>query len=141
MPCYNSTVLEAPVDKVWKTVRDFHDLSWADGVITSVEKMGDVVGHDVGARRLVNGVFDETLVSFDEEHHTFSYHLTDGPGPVAQDAVKNYIGTVRLLPVTRGGHTFFEWSTKYEGDEEAIAELCNGIYNALLEKLEEKFNE
>lgn len=27
MSCYNSTVVPAPVDKVWAKLRNFHDLS------------------------------------------------------------------------------------------------------------------
>jgi hypothetical protein len=140
MPCYNSTVLNAPVQTVWKTIADFHDLSWAPGVITSCESIGGYESHELGARRVLNGSFDETLLSMDEEHHMFSYRINDGPGPVAKDKVKNYVGRVKLLPVTRSDRTFIEWASTYDGDQEAVADLCNPIYNAMLAKLEEKFN-
>ena len=41
MGCYNSIVVNAPVDKVWAAMRDFHDMSWASGVIEKVDPVGD----------------------------------------------------------------------------------------------------
>lgn len=51
---YQSIVIDRPVDEVWATVRDFHDLSWAPGVVESLEVVGDKVGDQVGAKRLLN---------------------------------------------------------------------------------------
>ncbi len=39
--CYNKVEIEAPINKVWELVKDFHDMSWAPGVITSLEIVGD----------------------------------------------------------------------------------------------------
>ena len=39
MGCYNSCVVNAPIDAVWGALRNFHDLSWASQVITSLEKV------------------------------------------------------------------------------------------------------
>lgn len=36
---YQSILIQAPVDRVWQAVRDFHDLSWAPDVVES--------GHDI----------------------------------------------------------------------------------------------
>ena len=66
MGCYNSCVVNAPVDRVWTALRDFHDMSWAPQVITSFEKVGDATGDQIGAKRLLNGVFHETLRGLDD---------------------------------------------------------------------------
>ena len=139
--CYNSVVINAPCDKVWESIRNFHDMSWAFGVITKTDAVGDTPGDRVGAKRVLNDLFHETLLSVDAQQKTFSYQIDDGPGPVASDAVQNYIGTVRLLPVTADDTTFVEWTSSYESpDNAAVGELCNPIYQALLQALHKHFS-
>jgi len=84
--CYNKIEIETPINKVWNTISDFHDISWVPGVITSVTKVGDKTGDEVGAGRILNGVSYETLTVLDARNFTFSYSIDDGPGPVASDA-------------------------------------------------------
>ncbi len=135
--CYNSAVINAPCHVVWKTIRNFHDLTWAKGVVTKADAVGDLKGDQSGAKRILNAAFHETLLSLDDDHQVFSYRIDDGPGPVAKDAVKNYIGTVRLFPITENSTTFIEWQSTYEfADDGAVGELCNPIYQALLKALQ-----
>jgi carbon monoxide dehydrogenase subunit G len=129
--CENSIVIDQPVDKVWQAISDFHDMSWAKGVIEECKKVGDKGGSEVGAQRELNGVFHETLLSVDDAATTFTYQITDGPGPIAKDAVTNYVGKVVLR--REGEGTLVEWTSTYEQcDDAAVAELCNPIYVALL---------
>lgn len=131
--CYNSIVVDVPREKVWETIKNFHDLSWAEPVITKIEIVGDKTGSEIGAQRLLNDVFLETLVSVNEEDFTFSYSIDDGPEPLSKDSALNYLGTVRLLPVTDSGATFVEWTSTYQSDsDEAVSDFCNPVYVALL---------
>ncbi len=135
--CYNSAVINAPCKAVWGTIRNFHDLTWAKGVVTKTDVVGDLKGDQIGAKRILNDAFHETLLSLDEDNHVFSYRIDDGPGPVAKDAVKIYIGTVRLLPVTENHTTFIEWQSTYKSaDDCAVGELCNPLYKVLLKALQ-----
>ncbi|MCJ2376714.1 SRPBCC family protein [Vibrio sp. ZSDZ34] len=137
--CYNTTELSVPIEKVWETICDFHDLSWASGVITSLEIVGDKKGNETGAMRVLNDAFHETLKSLDPENHTFSYQITDGPGPLATDAVDHYIGVVKLSE--SGGRTLVEWSSSFESSsDDEVAEFCNPIYQALLSALKSKLS-
>ena len=139
--CYNSTVVDASIKEVWKTMRNFHELSWASPVITKVEKVGDIDGREAGARRVLNDAFHETLVSVSETDYAFTYSIDDGPGPVAKDAVSNYLGSVQLHPVTDTGQTMVVWTSSYESDtDQAVAELCNPIYSAVLGALKSSFS-
>lgn len=139
--CYNSIVVNAPVDKVWARIRDFHDLSWAEGMGLKVEAVGDRRSGEAGAKRIISGAFHETLVAFDEPGRTFSYSIDDGPGPVAKDAVRNYVGTVRLCPITADDTTFVEWTSRYDSpSDSAVGELCNPIYSAALSGLRKHFS-
>lgn len=134
--CYNKVEIEAPINKVWELVKDFHDMSWAPGVITSLEVVGDKKGNEVGAKRILNEAFHETLTKLDHDNYTFSYSIDDGPGPVAEDAVKNYIGVVKLAESSNG--TSMEWNSSFESaNENDVVEFCNPIYRALMSALNE----
>ncbi len=138
--CYNSVAVDAPCEKVWETISNFHDLGWAGGVITGVEAKGDLKGNEIGAKRIVNNAFHETLLTLDESEHTFSYSIDDGPDPLAKGTVTNYVGSVRILPVTENGTTFVEWQSTYESaNDSAIADFCNPIYVALLGAMKQHF--
>ncbi len=134
--CYNKVEIGAPINKVWELVKDFHDMSWAPGVITSLEVVGDKKGNEVGAKRILNEAFHETLAKLDQDNYTFSYSIDDGPGPVAEDAVKNYIGVVKLSETSNG--TSMEWNSSFESaNENDVVEFCNPIYRALMSALSE----
>lgn len=132
MSCYHSCVLKAPADQVWAALSNFHDLSWASGVIESVDVVGEQGAGDVGAKRILNGVFHETLLSMNHDEHVFEYSIDDGPGPVAKGVVKGYVGRVRVTPITTGEGTFVEWSSHWDSSDGGVEELCNPVYQALM---------
>lgn len=126
-----STYIAAPIDEVWARIRDYRDMSWAAGVVVSNENIGDPPGNQIGARRLLNGVFQETLVGQDEDQYLIRYSIEQGPPPL-DEGVTNYSGQVQLRPVTVDGGTFVEWSTSWEGKEQEINEFIPPILTALL---------
>ncbi|MEE9285420.1 MAG: SRPBCC family protein [Dehalococcoidia bacterium] len=136
---YQSIVVNGPVDKVWAALRDFHDMSWAPNVIKKVTVVGDKKGDQVGARRLLNDVFHETLLDVSDADRTVRYSIDDGPSPISKDDVKGYVGMVRVSPVTEGGATFVEWSSSWEAKGNVAEEFCHGIYVALLNDLKKTF--
>jgi len=139
--CYNSVTIPAPASKVWAALRNFHDMSWAEGVITSCVAVGNAPADQVGAQRVLNDAFHETLRSIDDAALRFTYTIDDGPGPVSKQAVKNYVGDVRVAPITDNDTSFVEWQTSYEStDEAAVGEFCNPIYVGLLAALKKSFS-
>ena len=135
--CYNSTVVDAPMDKVWSVLRNFHDMSWATGSIETCEPVGAISGSQVGAKRVLNGVFQETLVGIDDHARSITYQITNGPPPLTREEVSEYFGVVRLHPVTVGEGTFVEWSSTWIGNESAVGGFCDPIYRALLTALKQ----
>lgn len=141
MGCYNSTVINAPADKVWDTLKDFHDLSWSNNVVENVEKIGDKNGEEVGAKRVLNNAFHETLLSIDNEGRKFTYSIDDGPDAVSKDNVKGYVGTVKVFPVSDSNNSFVVWSSEWESAKnDNVADFCNPIYHALLLDLKSHFS-
>ena len=136
---YQSTVIEAPAERVWAVLRDFHDMSWAPNVVESCEPVGDADGDQVGARRVLNGAFRETLREHSDGDRMLRYSIDDGPSPVSKDDVSDYMGTVRVRSVTDTDRSFVEWSSRWQGSEEEAREFCHGIYTALLQQLKRHF--
>ena len=71
---------------------------------------------------------------------TFGYTIDNGPSPVSPDDVQNYVGRVRLLPVTDSDATLVEWSSSWEAHENTAQEFCKNIYMALLGDLKASFS-
>ena len=46
-----SEVVDASITQVWAMFSDFHDLSWAPNVITTVEKVGEYSWWGSGRRK------------------------------------------------------------------------------------------
>lgn len=140
MGCRNATVLNAPVDDVWRALRDFHDLSWSANVVESVEAVGDAGGTEVGARRVLNGAFHETLRQLDDTHRVIRYSIDEGPGPL--EGVQDYMGTVLVQPVTApadADQTVVVWNSDWASQSGEIHEFCDPVYRALLADLKEHF--
>jgi len=136
--CHNTIEVNASVNEVWDKIINFHDLSWAPNVIEKVETVGDKSGNEIGAKRVLNDAFHETLLSVDASNHTFTYAIENGPGPLESNAVDSYVGKVVLKP--SGNGTEVVWTYEYQSqDDNGIAELCNPVYQALLSDLAKQF--
>ena len=86
-----------PVGSIGSTIRNFHDLGWAPNVVTSVDVVGDKKETAVGAGRVLNQSFHETLRELSEDDRTFSYSIDDGPSPVSKADVSNYLGFQKIV--------------------------------------------
>ena len=128
-----STVMEAPCEAVWDVLRDFngHD-RWHPAVAESQGERGrasDEVGC-VRAFRLGSGEeLREKLLTLSDADMAFTYCLLETPIPLL-----NYVAHVRLLPVTDGDLTFWEWESRFDAPAgrgpELAALVGEGIYEA-----------
>ena len=135
-----STIMDASCDDVWAVLRDFngHD-EWHPAVADSAIERGhpsDKVGC-VRRFHLEDGSeLREQLLTLSDLEQTFSYCLLDTPVPLL-----NYVAHVRLIPVTDGNRTFWEWESRFdtpEGREEELAGLVGeGIYEAGFQAIRE----
>jgi len=136
-----STVIDAPIADVWSRFDNFHDLSWAPGVITDVQKEGNIDGSSVGAKRVLNNAFYETLIEKNNDEYWLKYTIDNGPSPISKDEVSNYIGIVKLSNTGEGGATLVEWTSSWESESDGAVDFCHGIYVALLGELSKSFNQ
>lgn len=108
-----STIIAAPVEAVWATVRDFGALSaWLPAVErSSIEdgRASDSVGC-VRALHLGGGGFcSERLLALDDSCYSLTYAFVQPAFPV-----RDYTSTIELIPVTNGDQTFVSWSGTFE---------------------------
>jgi hypothetical protein len=127
-----SIVIAAPADRVWPAVRNFHDVSWAPGVLTKCDVVGEHKGDQIGARRVLNDAFHETLVALDDVDRSMKYSLDDGPSPVSAQEVRHFVARLHVLPITATDQSLLEISASWEEDGDAVRSFASGIYEAIL---------
>jgi hypothetical protein len=123
---YVSSIIDAPVARVWAKVRDFNALPrWVPAVRESRIENGEPADK-VGCVRdfyLQNGDhLREKLLGLSDYDMFCTYSILESPMPLT-----DYIATLRLTPVTDGDKTFAEWTAEFECAPEAAADLVNGI--------------
>ena len=138
-----SSVINAPIDKVWARIRDFNGLpAWHPGVAKS-EIEGAKPSDQVGCVRVLTlrdgGVIRERLLEMSDLGHHYSYSILESPLPVA-----NYRATLRLRRVSDGERTFAEWSASFDPDppdKQAFAEdlIGKGVFQGGFDALKKHF--
>ncbi|NYZ13837.1 SRPBCC family protein [Azospirillum sp. RWY-5-1] len=110
---YVSAVIDAPVERVWATARDFNGhRDWHPVIADSTIEDGlrsDTVGcvRNFGIKGA--GRLREQLVSFSDRDHSYTYTILESPLPLT-----GYVATFRLTPVTEGNRCFGEWWAEFD---------------------------
>jgi NADPH2:quinone reductase len=133
-----STVIDAPIERVWAVLRDFnsHD-AWHEVVDESRIEAGRQ-SSQVGCVRaftLKDGNFiREQLLTLDDREHRSTYCIVEATVPL-----QRYVATVTLKPVTDGNRTFWHWESTFAtppGQERELRDMvANGVYEAGFENL------
>jgi NADPH:quinone reductase len=128
-----STVIDAPIERVWAVLRDFnsHD-RWHAVVDTSrieADERSDQVGC-VRAFTLKDGNrIREQLLALDDHGYKSTYCIVEATVPL-----QRYVATITLKPVTDGARTFWHWESSFAtppGMERELRELvASGVYEA-----------
>ncbi|HVA74626.1 MAG TPA: SRPBCC family protein [Acidimicrobiales bacterium] len=126
--------IPAPLDDVWKIVSDFGGFLEARGIPVEVE------GQGIGALRklmLGSSVLIERLESIDEDSHSTSYSVVEGPLPA-----KDYLGIIRV-EAAGDSTTRIVWSSTFEAagemSEADLAEIITGAYRRGIKGLQRHF--
>lgn len=123
---YVSSVLDAPVAKVWEKVRDFNALPrWHPAIRDSRIENGEPSDR-VGCVRdfhLQNGDrIREKLLGLSDFDYFCTYSILESPMPLT-----GYVATLRLTPVTDGDRCFAEWTAEFDCDPEVEEGLVTNI--------------
>jgi len=128
-----STVIDAPIERVWAVLRDFnsHD-QWHDVVDQSRIEAGER-SDQVGCVRsfsLKDGNrIREQLLTLDDREYKSTYCIVEATVPL-----QRYVATVTLKPVTDGRRTFWHWESSFAtppGQEAELRQMvAEGVYEA-----------
>jgi len=128
-----STVIDAPIERVWQVLRDFnsHD-QWHDVVEASRIEANEAPSQ-VGCVRsftLKDGNrIREQLLTLDDREHKSTYCIVEATVPL-----QRYVATVTLKPVTDGDRTFWHWESSFAtppGRERELREMvARDVYEA-----------
>jgi NADPH:quinone reductase len=139
-----STIIDAPIERVWAVLRDFnsHD-RWHD-VVEASRIEGDERSDQVGCIRsftLKSGDrIREQLLSLSDAEHTSTYCIVEATVPL-----QRYVATLTLKPVTDGARTFWQWQSTFAtpiGMERELHDLvAQGVYEAGFENLRRHLRE
>src|SRR4249920_2059017 len=133
-----STVIDAPIERVWAVIRDFnsHD-QWHD-VVEASRIEANESSAQVGCVRsftLKDGNrIREQLLTLDDREHKSTYCIVEATVPL-----QRYVATLTLKPVTDGDRTFWHWESTFAtppGQERELREMvATDVYEAGFENL------
>lgn len=126
---YYSTLIEAPADQVWATVRDFNGLStWFASAVSASEIEDGRTGDTVSAVRrftLGDDQIRERLVGMSDVERSYTYEFV----PPAPFPVTSYRATLRVTPVTDTDRAFVEWWAEFDCEADQL-EHWQGFFAA-----------
>jgi hypothetical protein len=128
---YKTPILDAPPDSAWATLRDFMRIAEWHEAVTRVEHIDNGPGDRVGCvRRMeVDGgaIMTERLVALSDRDRCYSYELVDSLVPV-----RNFVGTVQVVPITRTGQSMLSWTATFDAIEGDVGDPGSSVYLPVL---------
>ena len=140
---FRSSVIDAPIDAVWRILRDFNGhRDWHPAIAASRIEAGEA-GDRVGAVRAFRladgGLLREQLIALSDRERELTYCLIEAPMPL-----RDYVATLKLRPVTDGEATFATWRSTFRPPEERAEALMRlvgeEIYEAGFAALKARFS-
>jgi hypothetical protein len=137
-----SSVLEAPVDRIWARIRDFNALPRWHPMIAESQIEDGLPADKIGCVRnfrLQNGDrIRERLLGLSDHELFCTYAILESPMPL-----ENYVATLRLTPVTEGNRTFIEWTAEFtcapEVEEELVHDIAQNVFRGGFDSLKRHF--
>lgn len=121
-----SSVIDAPIEKVWARIRDFNGLpSWHPRMVKS-EIEGGRPSDEIGCVRrfqIASGAMvREKLLAFSDDDHSVTYSILETPQPIS-----NHEATLSLRRITDGNRTYAEWTATFDAPAEEADKVAEGM--------------
>jgi NADPH:quinone reductase len=128
-----STVIDAPIERVWAVLRDFNSHDQWHAAVDASRIEGSERSDQVGCVRsftLKDGNrIREQLLTLDDREHKSTYCIVEATVPL-----QRYVANVTLKPVTDGNRTYWHWESSFAtppGMERELHDLvASGVYEA-----------
>ena len=137
-----STVIDAPIERVWAVLRDFNSHDQWHTVVDRSRIEGGLASDQVGCVRSFtlkdgNRIREQLLALSDDEHRS-TYCIVEATVPL-----QRYVATVTLKRVTDGDRTFWHWESTFAtppGRERELTEqIGRGVFQAGFDALKRSF--
>jgi NADPH2:quinone reductase len=133
-----STIIDAPIERVWAVLRDFNSHDQWHAVVEASHIEGGERSDQVGCVRsftLKDGNrIREQLIGLSDTERQSTYCIVEATVPL-----QRYVATVTLKPVTDGNRTFWHWESSFAtppGRERELREMvARDVYEAGFENL------
>ncbi len=127
-----SCVIDAPVETVWRLLRDFNShADWHPAVAASHIEGGEPPDH-VGAVRAFRlrdrGLLREQLIALSDRDMSLTTCLLDAP-----IRLDGYVATMRLRRVTEGERTFLQWQSRFDAPPDEAETLTRLVGETIYE--------
>jgi uncharacterized protein YndB with AHSA1/START domain len=121
-----SSVIDAPVEKVWERIRDFNGLpGWHPRMVESHIEDGKAAT-EIGCVRnfkVASGAtIREKLVAFSDDDRSVTYAIIGHPAPIS-----NHTSTLRLERITDGDRTYAVWTAEFDAPADKADEIAKGM--------------
>ncbi|ESY05533.1 SRPBCC family protein [Mesorhizobium sp. C386A] len=121
-----SSVIDAPVEKVWARIRDFNGLpGWHPRMVKShiedgksAETIGCVRNFELASGARIR----EKLLDFSDANFRVSYSILETPQPLT-----NHKAMLQLRRVTDGDRTYAEWTATFDAAPEEADKIAAGM--------------
>lgn len=128
-----STVIDAPIERVWAVLRDFNSHDQWHTVVDQSRIEGGERSDQVGCVRnftLKDGNhIREQLLTLDDREYRSTYCIVEATVPL-----QRYVATVTLKPVTDTARTYWHWESTFDtppGRERELHDMvAEGVYEA-----------
>ncbi len=137
---WTSRVIRAPIDNVWRVMRDFAGMGAWHSDITKMHMLGGVRSDKVSGVRdfyFGDGHLNEELLHLCDRTRSFSYRITKCEIPWI-----NYVSGPRLWPVTAGNVTFGVWTGDWDASPQddlvLIPRTEQNVYQKAFATVEQK---
>ena len=125
-----STVVGGAVSEVWALLRDFGAIGVWHPALPPAE-IQDGPADRVGSVRVfpLAGGHRETLTGLDDQQRRIAFTFADHAAGLP---VRSYTSTITARPVTVTGHTYVEWSSRFDCDEADEDKVITGVRDGVL---------
>ena len=121
-----SSVIDAPVEKVWAHIRDYNGLPGWHPRMTESHIEDGRAATDIGCVRnfkVTSGAtIREELLAFSDDDYLTSYAIIETPQPIS-----NHSATLQLRRVTDGDRTYAEWTSTFDAPADQAEAIAKGM--------------
>lgn len=140
---YISSVIDAPVEKVWERIKDFNGLpGWHPRMVTSKIENGrgaTEIGCIRNFKVVTGATIREKLLALSDKDRLVSYSIIETPQPIS-----NHKATLQLHPVTDGNRTFAVWTAEFDSPADqadgVVAGMGTNVFQGGFDALKKHFS-